>query len=308
MEILTGTKIPFIRKKWYFISVSLILIAFSFVSFYIKGFNLGIDFRGGVKFVIRFNSPTSERAIRESLAREGFDAIVQQLGESRGERFVVKTRQTDATVEETSSKVKKGLTGAYGEGNFVVEAEETVGPKVGKELNRKGTMAVIYVLLAILVYLAFRFDFSFAPGAVIALVHDVIITLGFISFLGIEFNLSILAAILTIAGYSVNDTIVVFDRIRENAPRITPSTIVGVVEESINATLSRTIITSFTTLLAVVALFLFGGGVIHDFAFTFVVGIIVGTYSSIFIASPIYIFMYRHWPALAVKLGIRKKY
>lgn len=307
MEIKIGKNLPFMRYRWHFITASFVLIVVSITAFYTKGFNLGIDFKGGVKLIVQFKEPTSDGAIKEALAKEGFDPVVQRLGAKEDQRFTLKTRQTEVSLEETITKVMTALNNSYGEDKYTIEAEETVGPKVGKELRKKGEMAILFTLIAILIYLSIRFNFNYAPGAIVALAHDIIITLGFLCLLGVEFNLTILAAILTIVGYSVNDTIIVFDRIRENSNRISNSTVVDVVNESLNATLSRTLITSFTTLLVVIVLFFFGGGVIHDFALTFIIGIIIGTYSSIFIASPMYIIMYRHWPKLAVKIGIRKE-
>jgi preprotein translocase subunit SecF len=170
-----------------------------------------------------------------------------------------------------------------------VRRAEMVGPQVGKDLRKKGLMAILYAMIGILIYITWRFEFRFALGAIIALIHDVLITLGIFSLLGKEINLPTIAAFLAIIGYSLNDTIIVYDRIRENMGKLARESFVTVINRSINETLSRTIITSATTLLVVLALFIFGGGVIHDFAFALLVGIIVGTYSSIFVASPILI-------------------
>lgn len=308
MKISIKKTIPFMKFRHLFVILSIAAIIVSLVSIYFNGFNYGIDFKGGVKLTVKFNQTTTDGVIKDALNSAGFDAQVQKLGGSDEIRFSIKTRQTDEkSLEEITALVREALKSRFGDGTYLVEAEETVGPKVGDELRKKGQLAILFTLIAILVYLSIRFDFNFAPGAIVALAHDVTITLGILTFLGVEFNLTILAALLTIVGYSVNDTIVVFDRIRENAGRISGSTLIDVVNDSLNTTLSRTIITSVTTLIVVVILFFFGGGVIHDFALTFIIGIIVGTYSSIFIASPTFIFMYRHWPKVAVKLGLRKE-
>jgi len=299
--------IPFMKYRWFFAAISIAAIIASLAVMHYKGFNYGIDFRGGVKLTVRFNEPTSDGAIKEALQKENLSAIVQRLGSDDSQQFTIKTRQGDEALDTKSSMVISALEKSFGKDAYIIEAEETVGPKVGNELRKKGQLAILFTLIAILVYLSIRFNFNFAPGAIVALTHDVTITLGILTFLGVEFNLTILAALLTIVGYSVNDTIVVFDRIRENAKRISSSTLLTVVNDSLNATLSRTIITSLTTLIVVIILFFLGGGVIHDFALTFIIGIVIGTYSSIFVASPTFIFMYRHWPKLAVKIGLRSE-
>ena len=307
MQIKIKKKIPFMKFRWYFAAISLVAITISLISMYHHGFNYGIDFRGGVKLTVKFVEPTSDGAIKDALKSQNLEAIVQRLGAEKGEKFTIKTKQGDTSLEEGTVQITSALDVQFGKDGYTIEAEETVGPKVGEELRKKGQLAILFTLIAILVYISVRFNFNYAPGAIVALAHDVIITLGILTFLGVEFNLTILAAILTIVGYSVNDTIVVFDRIRENGKRISASTLIDVVNDSLNSTLSRTIITSITTLIVVVILFYFGGGVIHNFALTFIIGILVGTYSSIFVASPTFIFMYRHWPKLAVKIGLRKE-
>jgi preprotein translocase subunit SecF len=307
VQIKIKKKIPFMKFRWFFAAVSIAAIIASLTSIYFNGFNYGIDFRGGVKLTVKFKEATSDGAIKDALKKHNVDAIVQRLGSEEGEKFTIKTKQGEVSLEEKSSKITSALDDSFGKDGYTIEAEETVGPKVGEELRKKGQLAILFTLIAILIYLSIRFNFNYAPGAIVALAHDVTITLGILTLLGVEFNLTILAALLTIVGYSVNDTIVVFDRIRENSKRISGSTLIDVVNDSLNTTLSRTIITSVTTLIVVIILFFFGGGVIHDFALTFIVGILVGTYSSIFVASPTFIFMYRHWPKLAVKIGLRKE-
>lgn len=307
MELKFKKQIPFIKWQYFFITLSLVIMMASATVIYVKGFNYGIDFRGGVKLTVKFNAPTSDGVIQDALDEKDVAAEVQRMGIPSENLFTIKTSRTEAALEDTVSKVTAALTEKFTAEGYSVQGEETVGPKAGEELKKKGQMAVLFSLLAMLIYISIRFDFTFAPGAIFSLVHDVVFTLGVIALMGIEFNLTILAVILTIVGYSVNDTIVIFDRIRENGKRISSSSIDSVVNECINTTLSRTIVTSLTVLIVVVILFFFGGGVIHDFAFTFIVGLISGTYSTIFIASPIYIFMYRRWPKVAVKLGLRKE-
>jgi preprotein translocase SecF subunit len=208
-------------------------------------------------------------------------------------------------VPEEHAKIGESVTATleatFGAGNATLEKEETVGPRVGAELRKRAIMAIIFSWLLMMIYIGYRFDFYFAPGAFLSLVHDTVITVGIFAFLRKEVDLTILAAILTLIGYSINDTIVVFDRIREYKHRITPTTVWDVVNESINSTFSRTIITSLTVLFVAIVLFLKGGGTLHDFAFCMIIGVIIGTYSSIFVASPLYIGMYHYWPRIAAK-------
>lgn len=308
MKISINKTIPFIKYRRVFIGISLAFILASLASIYFIGFNYGIDFKGGIKLIAKFGAPTTDGSIKDALAEKGFsDTTVQRLGVKEDDRFTIKVGRVTESTEEDIANLANALKEKFTELGVTIEQQEAVGPKVGQELKRKGNLAILFSLIAMLVYISVRFNFIYAPGAILSLVHDVIITLGVLTFLHVEFNLTILAAILTIVGYSINDTIVIFDRIRENSARISNSTIYEVVNECVNVTLSRTIITSLTVLFVVVILFFFGGGVIHDFALTFIVGVITGSYSTIFVASPIYIFMYKRWPKFAVKIGLRKE-
>ena len=217
------------------------------------------------------------------------------MGQEEDNLFSIKVKGSDADPKAFATQVTSILEAKYPGGVSLV-GEETVGPKVGKELRRKGALAILFTLAAMLIYVWIRFDFFFAPGAIVALVHDVIMVMGALALFHKEFNLTILAALLTIVGYSMNDTIIVYDRIREHIKNISAATISEIVNKSINETMSRTIITHLTVLFVVVVLFISGGGSIHDFAFCFIVGVLTATYSSIFIACPIYIFMYKKWP------------
>jgi preprotein translocase subunit SecF len=293
MKLPLPKNIPFVQYRYYFLALSIIAVIASIVIIAVRGLNYGIDFEGGVKLTVSFNSAVSDGEVQDVLDGKNVISVVQRMDDPSKNRFTIKTKQFEETIEGTVSSVKSIIVDQYGAGGFVVEQEETVGPKVGEELRRDGLLAIIITLAAMLVYIWFRFELFFAPGAILALLHDVIIVIGFLSLFGKEYNLSILAALLTIVGYSVNDTIVVFDRIREHGSQISKMTIDSVVNQSLNESLSRTIITSLTALIAVVILYLFGGGVIHDFAFCFIIGIVAGTYSSIFVASPVYIFLYK---------------
>lgn len=301
IELPLPKNIPFMKNKRYLIALSLVITITGMVIMIKNGLNYGIDFRGGVKLLYAFKAPVQDGEIESVLLGRGIDSVVQHYGQKDVNQFSVKTKQTEDTLEGTVSKITSILTEKYGVDGIKLEQQETVGPKVGQELKRKGQLAILFTLIAMLVYIGIRFDFYFAPGAIVALIHDVIVVMGFLTFFHKEYNLSILAALLTIVGYSVNDTIIVYDRIREHRNKINVNTIDDVVDQSVNETLGRTIITSFTVLLVVTILFFSGGGVIHDFAFCFIIGAITGSYSSIFIASPIYIWLYKNWPKLTGK-------
>jgi len=296
--MLENTNIPFIRFRYIFIAISVVLFVGSIVVILTKGFNYGIDFQGGAKLEYQFTKPVTEGLVRQALAGSNLgDVSVVRFGEKKDNRMSIKVEMAGKHAE-IGTVLTAALEESFGKGEVKLEQEETVGPKVGAELRRKAWLTILFSWVLMLIYIGYRFDFLFAPGAVIALMHDVLITLGFFALLGKEINLAILAAILTLIGYSINDTIVVFDRIRENMGRISPSTINSVVNDSLNSTLSRTLITSLTVLFVVLVLFFKGGGTLHNFAFALIVGAIVGTYSSIFIAAPVYIGSHNVWPKI----------
>ncbi len=288
-----GINIQFVGRRFLFITLSAVVILIGIASLIFHGgLNYGIDFAGGTMVQVKFSQPTTPENIRKAL--KGLDlgsSTIQQFEESSGEEFLIRVEKSKSDLVGLSDEIKATLDKAYGDNQVDIRRVEMVGPKVGQDLRRKGVMAIIYALVGILIYVTFRFEFKFALGAVVALFHDVIITVGIFSLLDKEFNLSILAALLAIVGYSLNDTIVVYDRIRENLKQPGKRSYEELINTSINETLSRTILTSLTTVLVLLSLFFLGGGVIHDFAFALMVGVIVGTYSSIFIASPIVIAM-----------------
>jgi preprotein translocase subunit SecF len=238
----------------------------------------------------RFDAPTDAAAIKQQLQQPDLlpAATVQRFGED-GNEFLVRAQETSSDLEVLSQRIATALEQHYGTGAVEVRRTEMVGPQVGKELRQKGLMAVLYAMIGILVYITWRFELRFAIGAIVALAHDVLITLGAFALTGREIDLPTIAAFLAIIGYSLNDTIIVYDRIRENTGPQShePAVFAGLVNRSINETLSRTLLTSGTTLIVILALFIFGGGVIHNFAFALLVGVVVGTYSSIFVASPV---------------------
>jgi preprotein translocase subunit SecF len=271
-----------LRKPAMVISVFLMLA--SIVSLATLKLNVGIDFTGGSIIEVGYQQAVELQPIRDALEAQGFaDAIVQHFG-SASEVLIRLVPDVNKDKAELSSEIIT-LLQTTSETPIDVRRVDFVGPQVGEELTEDGGLAVLYALIAILIYVAFRFEYRFSLGAVAALVHDVIITLGVFSVLQLDFDLSVLAAILAVIGYSLNDTIVVFDRVRENFRKIRKKTSLEVINLSINQTISRTLMTSFTTLLVLLSLFFLGGGVIHAFAMALIIGVVVGTYSSIYVAT-----------------------
>jgi preprotein translocase subunit SecF len=265
-------------------TISLLLMLASIVSLATLKLNVGIDFTGGSIIEVGYQQAVELEPIRNALETAGFaDAIVQHFG-SASEVLIRLVPDVNKDKAELSSEII-ALLNDTSSTPIDVRRVDFVGPQVGEELTEDGGLAVLYALIAILIYVAFRFEYRFSLGSVAALVHDVVITLGVFSILQLNFDLTVLAAILAVIGYSLNDTIVVFDRIRENFRKMRKQTPVEVVNISINQTLSRTLMTSFTTLLVLISLFFLGGEVIHAFATALIIGIVVGTYSSIYIAS-----------------------
>ena len=280
-------EIDFVGKKTIALAISLICVALSIFLLIIKGPNYGIDFVGGTIIDVKFEKGVSLEALRVVLDSTGLkDAIIQPSGKNE---YLIRTKASSEALEGIRRSLESKLEEILKE-KFEVRQLEMVGPKVGKDLKNKGLKAMVFVLIGLLLYISWRFEFRFAIGAILALIHDVLITLGAFTLSGREFNLPIVAALLAILGYSLNDTIVVYDRIRENMKKIEES-LERLINRSINEVLKRTILTSFTTIIAVLMLFIFGAGVVKDFSFTLIIGIIVGTYSSIYIASPIVIFL-----------------
>lgn len=284
-----GTKINFLGMRWYAFALSGIVIAASIISIILHGgLNYGIDFAGGTLVQVKFKEPTRVENIKNQLAPIGLDrSLIQRFGEKRENEYLIRVERSVSDLETLSLEIEEALQRGYGKEGVEVRRTEMVGAKVGKDLRKKGMLAIIYAMVGLLIYITWRFEFIFALGAIIALAHDVMVTVGAFSITGKEFTLPIIAAILTIIGYSLNDTIVIYDRIRENRRKMRREAFANIINSSINETLSRTLLTSLTTLIVVIVLFIYGGGVIHDFAFALMVGIVAGTYSTIFIASPI---------------------
>ena len=309
MEFLKrDTQFDFLGKRRLAAMISLVLIALGIASLLVRGLNFGIDFSGGTLVEVSYKDSVTVEKVREQLKSAQFDdARVQYFGTSRDilVRLPIRSVDNSAAISseimeilrlpflETLAESPQGGVQqcmselGLGECKVQMRRVEFVGPQVGGELTEKGGLAMIYALIGILIYVAWRFEWRFALGAVAALVHDVLITISIFSLFGLEFSLPVLAALLAVIGYSLNDTIVVFDRIRENFRKMRKGDALEVMNSSINQTLRRTILTSLTTLLVVVTLLLIGGEVIKGFSFALFIGILVGTYSSIFIASPV---------------------
>lgn len=279
------TQIDFIGKRKIAFTLSAILIVLSITSLATRGLNYGLDFTGGALIEVAYSETPDLMAVREGLQNAGLgDAVVQTFGVDTEIVVRIPPREEEESSAELSTIVLQALQDGF-EGRIDMRRVEFVGPQVGEELTEQGILAVVYALIGIFLYVMMRFQWRFSVGAVTALVHDVIITMGVISLIQIEFDLTVVAALLAVIGYSLNDTIVLFDRIRENFPKLRNHSPIEVVNTSVNETLSRTLMTSLTTLLVLMALFIFGGEIIHAFAFTLIVGVLIGTYSSIYVAS-----------------------
>lgn len=303
MRIIKKTNIDFLGKTNITTILSMFLIAAGIISMVLNGGpKLSIDFKGGTLVAVNYTEPVNIEKIRSELSSVLIDGQLFNFSNAEIKYFgdesniAVRIASMDEEPEQFSKKFSDKLASIFPElvpadkNNFILSVEK-VGPKVGAELSSDALMAILSALLLILIYVSVRFEFKYAVGAITALVHDVSITLGVFSILGYEVSLAVIAAFLTIVGYSLNDTIVIFDRVRENVKTTKNAPMKNIINHSINESLSRTIITSLTTFFVVLILFLFGGEVIHTFSFAMIVGVIIGTYSSIFVASPVVIKM-----------------
>ncbi|MBS3917951.1 MAG: protein translocase subunit SecF [Deltaproteobacteria bacterium] len=297
MELIRpGTKYDFIGKKKFTIWVSTIAILLSLGSIFLhNGLKYGVDFAGGILIQIRFSQVVDISEVRKAMEAMGSkDAMVQNFG---GENeFLIRVEKTGEDLEEMSKKIQASIQERFKGKTLEIRRVEVVGPKVGKDLKTKALWAVGLSFAAILVFVAWRFkQVSFGLGGIAALVHDIIITYGAISIAGLEYSLPLMAVILTIIGFSINDTIVIFDRVRENIKKMRKENLETIFNTSINETLGRTILTTATLMMVVLILFFFGGPVIHDFAFALIVGLISGTYSTIYVASPVVLLWNKHF-------------
>ena len=291
MHIFKNTNYDFLKYRWPAIALSWVLILIGVFAIWTKGIPKGVEFAGGTVVITQFDQPVSVQQVRAALDKvfPGGDTQVQAYGDPALHQVMVRVPHVGEEQGTSLSRTQEQITGALRQSGlgFKVVGTEIVGPIVGQELTRKGLLATFISLFFILAYLGFRYQFSFGVGAVVATIHDLLVTLAFLAFFRYDLSLNVIAAILTITGFSTNDTIVIFDRIRENLRTMRRDNLDHVINVSINQTLGRTVITSGTALLTALALFFFGGEVLHGFAFTMVVGIITGTYSSVFIAAAI---------------------
>ncbi|MFZ5432387.1 MAG: protein translocase subunit SecF [Calditrichota bacterium] len=276
----------FVAPRWKFITGSAIIIVAGIISFAIRGANWSIDFRGGLDMQVRFETPVRDGEVRSALSGMEIGEVKTISSLGRPDEILIRLKVAENS-EATQKQVVEKLTAAFPNNPVEVRNVDVVGPKVGAELRRQAIISAIVANLLLLIYISWRFRIEYAFGGILAIVHDVLITLGFISFFHIEFSLTVLAAILTLIGFSINDTIVVYDRIRENLKKLRQMNLADIINLSINETLSRTVITSLTVFLTVLVLFIFGGPVLRGFSFAMLVGVITGTYSSIFIAAPV---------------------
>jgi preprotein translocase subunit SecF len=295
MRILSDTNIDFLKWRWHALLLSGVVLAAGLATMGTRGIPLGIDFSGGTAIVVKFQQPTSEDTVRQALPAGYGNAVVQRYGPDDAHEVLIRlplpgdgqTGEIDQAAVDVLAALQANI------GTIDVLSSDFVGPVIGEDLTRKGIWATLFALGGILVYIGIRFRFTFALGAIVAVFHDILVTLACLTWFHFELSLNVIAAILAIAGYSVNDTIVVFDRVRENQRLQRRVPLRDIVNRSVNQTLSRTIITSGTTLLAVGSLFVLGGEVLRSFAFTMIAGLITGTYSTVFIASAIAIMLNR---------------
>jgi preprotein translocase subunit SecF len=306
MHIFKDTHYDFLKWRWHAIILSWVIIIAGAAVFITKGIPLGIEFAGGTAVIVEFAQPTTVQQVRAAMDKSfpggAENVIVQTFGDPSLRQVMIRVPHVGAEQGTSLSSAKQQVVDALnkgGVGPFKESGTQIVGPAVGQELRSKALLATVFSLLGILAYLAFRFQFSFGVGAVVATIHDLLITMAFLAFFRYDMSLNVIAAILTMTGFSTNDTIVIFDRIRENLRGMRRDSLPTVINASINQTLGRTVIVSGTALLTAFALFFFGGEVLHGFAFTMVVGIITGTYSSVFIAAAIVSFWRGNAPTRA---------
>ena len=284
--------IDFVKLSPRMALLSCTLILLGFVSMFLRGgLNYGIDFMGGTRIDVRFSKSTSVAGVRAALDRPDLRSVsVQEVG-AGGNEFQINGRSAGDETGAAVAALKAGLSGRFGAGSYEIARTESVGPKVGQDLWRDATLAVLAATAIMGIYIAVRFDLPVGVGAAVKLVHDVLITLGAVSLVNLEFDLTTVAALLTVVGFSVNDNVIIFDRIRESRQRNRKGSLPTLINQSINETLSRTVINSGTVVLTTTALFLLGGPVIHSFAFALLVGFVIGTYSSIFVSTPIVLYL-----------------
>jgi preprotein translocase SecF subunit len=280
------TNINFIGIRWTCITISAIVIVSGLIMLAIRGMDWSIDFRGGLDIQVMFEQSVSDGQVRSALSEVNVGEVKTITGLGKHEEILIRVKAGE-NAAETSQLIVAKLKTAFPNNPVEVRNVQVVGPKVGRELRGQAILSAIVTMALLLIYISWRFEFVYAIGGVVGLIHDTLLTLAFLTFFRYEFSLQVLAAILTLLGFSINDTIVVYDRIRENLKKLRTMRLADIMNLSINETLSRTIITSLTVFLTVLVLFIFGGPVIRGFAFTMLVGVVTGTYSSVYISAPI---------------------
>jgi preprotein translocase subunit SecF len=289
-----GTNIPFTRYRKIAVILSTVVNLAVLVALFVKGPTLGVDFAGGTLVQVKFQQKVSIPDLRRALETINLGgSVIQDFGKEGDNEYLIRLEKNPEELAVVGEQIKKALTDQLGAGSFEIRRVESVGPKIGEDLRFRGVMSVIAATVMMGIYLWLRFELRFGLGAVVALIHDVLVTVGALMLANYEFDLTIVAALLTIVGFSVNDTVVICDRIRENMRKIKREKLEAIVNTSINETLSRTILTTGTALMVLLALYLLGGAVIRPFAFALLVGFVSGVYSTIFIAAPIILFWQR---------------
>lgn len=294
MEIIKpGTRIPFLSyRRWGFMLSSVLIIGVALLLF-TKGANLGVDFEGGTMVHVKLPESVTIGELRDALQQSPLGGVVQDFGGGGANEYLIRMEKSETEIGTVGRDIRAVLDQSFGAGKYEVLRVESVGPKVGDDLRRRGILSVIFATIMMGAYIWIRFELRFGLGAIVALIHDVLITVGALVVAGFEFDLPIVAALLTIAGYSVNDTVVICDRIRENMRKKRRDSMESIINTSINETLGRTILTTITSLLVLTALLILGGGVIRPFAYTLFVGFLAGLYSTVFVATPIILLLER---------------
>lgn len=277
----------FVSKFPVAVLISALLVMGSLALFLSKGLNYGVDFKGGAEVQVKFGQSVGLEQIRTSLKKGGFNSSsVQEIGDTNTFEFLVKVSASEDNLNAVTDRITKMFETDFASQQVEIRKTDIVGPKAGEQLRISGFQAMAWALLMIMIYIALRFDYKYSPGAIVALLHDVIIIVGIFAITNKEFSLQIVGALLAVIGYSVNDTVVVYDRVREHEEKSVGKTLREKINLALNETLSRTFLTSLTTFIVAFVMFLMGGGVIHDFFFAITLGVVIGTYSSIFIAAP----------------------
>ncbi len=295
-----GQVFSFMDKMPIAVIASSLLVAIGLGALVVQGLNYGVDFTGGAEIQIKFEAPVTPKEIRAALDTAGqSQSNVVRLGEQDQNEYLVRVPASEDNINQVTEKIESSLTQSFQSQNMTVRKTDIVGPKAGEQLRVSGFQALLWALLGIMVYIGLRFDFKYSPGAIVALFHDVIIILGIFALTGQQFTLEIVAALLAVIGYSVNDTVVVYDRVREHEKLYASRTMKQHLDFALNETLTRTLLTSTTTLLVSLTMYFFGGETIKDFFFAISIGVFVGTYSSLFVAAPVTLFFNRFKAKLA---------